>query len=82
MSDRTEIVKYIVDKVRGAGRVLHRGDLTHDDPLLLAPFDEVGQVIRVCTFERFNGACVLSIDLPLGSFRNIEYLRDRLWKMT
>ena len=82
MSDRTEIVKYIVDKVRAAGRVLHRGDLTHDDPLLLAPLDELGQIIRVSTFERFNGACVLSIDLQLGSFRNIEYLRDRLWKMT
>ena len=82
MSDRTDIEESIVSKVRGAGRVLHRGDLTHDDPLLLAPLDEPGQVIRVCTFERFNGACVLSIDLPLGSFRNIEYLRDRLWKMT
>ena len=82
MSDRTDIEESIVSKVRGAGRVLHRGDLTHDDPLLLAPLDELSQVIRVCTFERFNGACVLSIDLPLGSFRNIGYLRDRLWKMT
>ena len=82
MSDRTEIVKYIVDKVNGAGRVLHRGDLTNDDPLLLAPLEELSQVIRICTFERFNGACVLSIDLQLGSFRNIGYLRDRLWKMT
>lgn len=82
MSDRTEIVKYIVDKVNGAGRVLHRGDLTNDDPLLLAPLEELSQVIRICTFERFNGACVLSIDLELGSFRNIGYLRERLWKMT
>ena len=68
--------------MNGAGRVLHRGDLTNDDPLLLAPLEELSQVIRICTFERFNGACVLSIDLQLGSFRNIGYLRERLWKMT
>ena len=82
MSDRTEIVKYIVDKVRGAGRVIYRGDLTHDDPLLLAPPDELSLLIRVSTFERFNGAYVLSIDLPLGSFTHIKDLRERLWKMT
>ena len=82
MSDRTEIVKYIVDKLRGAGRVVYRGGLTHDDPLLLAPPDELSLLIRVSTFERFNGAYVLSIDLPLGSFTHIKDLRERLWKMT
>ena len=82
MSDRTEIVKYIVDKLRGAGRVVYRGGLTHDDPLLLAPPDELSLLIRVSTFERFNGAYVLSVDLPLGSFTHIKDLRERLWKMT
>ena len=82
MSDRTEIVKYIVDKVNGAGAVIFRGALTNDNPLLLVPHKEPGVVLRVSTFERFNGAYVLSIDLPLGSFANIKDLRERLWKMT
>ena len=82
MSDRTEIVKYIVDKVNGAGAVIFRGALTNDNPLLLVPHKDPGVVLRVSTFERFNGAYVLSIDLPLGSFANIKDLRERLWKMT
>jgi hypothetical protein len=82
VSDRTEIVKYIVDKVNGAGAVIFRGALTNDNPLLLVPHKDPGVVLRVSTFERFNGAYVLSIDLPLGSFANIKDLRERLWKMT
>ena len=82
MSDRTEIVKSIVSKVRGAGAVIFRGALTNDNPLLLVPHKDPGVVLRVSTFERFNGAYVLSIDLPLGSFANIKDLRERLWKMT
>ena len=82
MSDRTDIEESIVSKVRGVGAVIFRGDLTHDDPLLLAPPDELSLLIRVSTFERFNGAYVLSIDLPLGSFTHIKDLRERLWKMT
>lgn len=82
MSDRTEIVKSIISKVRGVGAVISRGDLTNDNPLLLVPHKEPGVVLRVSTYARFNDAQVLTIDLPLGTFIHIKDLRERFGQMT
>ena len=82
MSDRTDIEESIVSKVRGVGTVIHRGDLTNNNPLLLIPHKEPGVVLRLSTYARFNDAQVLTIDLPLGTFVHIKDLRERLGKMT
>jgi len=82
VSDRTDIEESIVSKVRGVGTVISRGNLTHDNPLLLVPHQEPGVVLRISTYARFNEAQVLTIDLPLGTFIHIKDLRERLGKMT
>ena len=82
MSDCTDIEESIVSKVRGVGTVISRGNLTHDNPLLLVPHQEPGVVLRISTYARFNEAQVLTIDLPLGTFIHIKDLRERLGKMT
>jgi hypothetical protein len=60
VSDRTDIEESIVSKVRGVGTVISRGNLTHDNPLLLVPHQEPGVVLRISTYARFNEAQVLA----------------------
>lgn len=82
MSDRIEIEECIVSKMAAVGTLVSRGDLTKENPLLVMPFGETNVVFHLATYERFNGAYVLSIDLTLGTFVRSDALRRQLWKMT
>ena len=68
MSDRIEIEECIVSKMAAVGTLVSRGDLTRENPLLVMPLGETNVVFHLATYERFNGAYVLSIDLTLGTF--------------
>ena len=63
MSDRIEIEECIVSKMATVGTLVSRGDLTRENPLLVMPLGETNVVFHLATYERFNGAYVLSIAL-------------------